>query len=230
VEKTHYYKVAEAILYLKNKNKYINVAKGNFKNVPEFEGHYINLSKIFGTETYLLLNKNKDYKPSVKVKLLAGKLFLLSNINDLDSFINGLNKYLVEFVKLVNKGVTLVNKEEDEVPDKGDGEGDYTKYNLPYGYSKYNGEIVVDKEEANVTKKVFSNYIRLKSMSKVAEQLSNSGEKQRSGDRLDYATISNILHDTRYMDLKPNIIPPSIFKRAQVILQRNTSQEKRISL
>lgn len=219
--------IAKCLVHLKEIKNYTEIAKGYFRNSPDFEGFNINLSRVVKFKLIILVNTSKEFDKNSSVKKLEDYVFITFNASsffrDLKTFVDTLEDNSVKIVALLEKAI---EKYADELL----AGGDSSKYNLPYGYSKTNsGEIVLDKDEASVAFNVFRMYIRLKSMKKVAESLGGSGVLSRIGSRMDVSVISGILHDSRYLDEQfvkvAAIIPASIFKKGQEILKRNAKEQ-----
>lgn len=224
-----YNKIAQALIYLKSINNYIKIDKNDFKNAPNLEGYFSDLSKIFRKKIYIIFNNSKDYKIDKNTKEIEKHYFAILNLynieSSLENFINNLDKnssFIIEILeKLISEfGMDLRDsKEEDEVEN----------YDVPYGYTKdKQGNIIIQKEEADMVRKIFLLYNKYKSMKKVASDLGASGFVSRKGDRLEFSTVSGILHDERYLDKKlpQAIVPISLFRQTQEILKRNVKNRR----
>ena len=216
-------KIIEALIYLKDKEVYTPINKGDFKKAPELEGYFVDFNKIFKKKIYLILNNSNKYDIERNVKELEGSYFIIFNLykvsKDLETFINSLDKHSNILIKLFENLFTAYNVSlEDKKDEKNN------QYNLPYGYTRNSeGKIIIDKKEADLVRKVFTMYSKLKSMKKVADSVRLAGFLTRSGERVEFGVISNILHDYRYIskDLPQAIIPMSLFNKTQGILSRN---------
>lgn len=225
-------KIAEALVYLKNSDKYIKINKNDFKNVPLLEGYYIDLSSVLNNKTYLILNNEKKFNIGNNIKEIDGYYFIVINLfnlgGSLEKFLENLNDNSKIIITLLEKLIAgfIIKLDKDKDKDKTEGQ-----YNLPYGYDRNKkGDIIVDKKESDMVRKIFILYEKQKSMKKVAEILRNTGFVSRKGEKVEFSTVSGILHDKRYLskDLPISIIPLSLFNNIQQILQRNLKENKSI--
>ncbi len=228
---SNYKLIAESLIILKQPQVYKEVEKGFFKNTPELEGYLVNLSKIFKAQSFFIFNISGSFDKENSVKSINNKIFITYSIKDFESieiFINNLESYAKDIIRLLEKAVEESNKikkiNSNEIKsDKS------SKYGLPYGYSKDSeGNVVVDKEEANLALKVFKTYIKIRSIRKTTQLLANIGMKSRQGNRIDNSVISGILHNKDYLEMSIQIIPTSLFYNAQKILGRNSKDDNLI--
>ncbi|RLF47315.1 MAG: recombinase family protein [Thermoplasmata archaeon] len=71
----------------------------------------------------------------------------------------------------------------------------------PYGYEYDDGALKPVKEEIEVVKKIFSEYLNGKSIGSIAEWLNENGVKTKKGGKWDRKTISRILSNPIYCGL-----------------------------
>ena len=225
-----YKKIAETLIFLKNIDSYVQINKGDFSNAWSLEGWYVPLKKIFKEPIYIIFNNSKEYKIDRDIKSIEGSYFAILNLYDIDSslenFIGNLDKnskFIIEVLEKLIIGFKIGDKQKDNK-----GVEDIKNYDLPYGYVREDdghgrSRISVDKDEANMVRKIFLLYNKYKSMKKVALEISSSGFESRVGKRADFSTVSGILHDERYLDksLPQLIVPLSLFNATQETLRRN---------
>ena len=70
--------------------------------------------------------------------------------------------------------------------------------NIPIGYKKMNGELVVDTDKAVIVKEIFSKYIKLKSLAKVRNYLNNKGYLTNNNKPFTRKSIYNIIKNPTY--------------------------------
>ena len=222
-------KIAEALIYLKNMESYIQINSGDFKNAPSLEGYYSDLHKVFGEKIYIIFNNSKEYEIDKNTKEIEKNYFAILNLysiaSSLENFIDNIDKYSKFIIEILEKliiefGINLADESEEE---------DVSNYDLPYGYTKdEKDQIVVDKKEADMVRRIFLLYNKYKSMKKVATEMGASGFVSRKNERLEFGTVSGILHDERYLDkqLPTFIVPTSLYNKTQEILKRNVKENK----
>lgn len=67
------------------------------------------------------------------------------------------------------------------------------------GYTKNNGKLEIDEEEAKMIKKIFELYVNEKAgIRKISLMLGEMGYKSRNGNDLSYSTIANIIRNPKY--------------------------------
>lgn len=228
MEKESFLKIVESIIYLRDKNNYVTINKGDFKKAPLLEGYYIDLYPILKNKVYLILNTNKKYDVDKNTKEINNKYyFIVMNLyameDSLDDFVKNINKHFSDILKLMEY---LYESHSIDLEDE-DQEG--KQHDLPYGYTRdKNGNIIVNKEEADLARKTFMAYAKEKSMKRVSNSLRSSGHVSRKGEPIEFSVVSGILHDNRYIskDLPQAIIPASLFKKVQDVLRRNTKDNK----
>ena len=71
----------------------------------------------------------------------------------------------------------------------------------PYGYEYDDGALKEIKEEIEVVKGIFSEYLNGKSIGSIAEQLNKNGVKTKKGGKWDRKTVSRILSNPIYCGL-----------------------------
>ena len=79
-------------------------------------------------------------------------------------------------------------------------QGGYAGGNLSLGYYVKDGKLVMEKDEANIVRKVFREYSKGKSMSGLANELNNQKIKTKLGGKWHPATIQSILSNPLYAD------------------------------
>ena len=223
-------KISRALVYLKNRNHYTEINEGDFVNTPALSGYFVNLSSIFSDKIYMIFNASREYKSDKTLKEVNGNYFIVINlktsIEDLIKCLDANSGIIIDsFEKLIQK-FNLGSDDEDKDEDKDTGSTD--NYGLPYGYTKNkNGRVVVSKDEADMVRRVFTLYIKYKSMKQVTIELSAKGYTSRKGTRVEFATISGILHDERYLgkNLPQAIVPIAMFNKTQSILRRNAKKQ-----
>lgn len=223
-------KIAEALIYLKNSDKYIQINKNDFKNAPSLEGYYVDLSPVLNNKIYLILNNEKKFNIEKNTKEIDKYYFIVMNLfnlgGSLEKFLENLNDNSKIIITLLEKLIT-----EFDIKLGGDKDKTDVQYDLPYGYTRNKkGNIIVDKKEADMVRKIFLLYEKQKSMKKVAETMKNTGFVSRKGEKVEFGTVSDILHDKRYLskDLPISIVPLSLFNKVQQVLQRNVKENKSI--
>jgi len=232
-------KIVEALTYLKNSDKYIKINKNDFKNAPLLEGYYVNLSSVLDNQIYLILNNEKNFSVEKDIKKIDKYYFIIINLfnlgGSLEKFLENFNDNSKIIVTLLEKliagfGIKL-DKEETRSDIKLDRDETDLKHNLSYGYTRNKkGDIILDKKEADMVRKIFLLYEKQKSMKKVAETMGGAGFTSRKGERIEFSTVSSILHDKRYLskNLPISIVPLSLFNKIQQVLQRNIKENKSI--
>ena len=230
-----YILIAKCLVYLKDINNYIKINKGFFPNSPEFEGFNVALTDVVKFDLHFLMNVSKNFNKEDSVKENKEVVFITYNNNDnfttLKDFTDNIDEYMKDSIPLLEEAVEKYSDELlRKIKSNKIGKGIFSKYNLPYGYSRTkNKKIVFDKKEANTALLVFRTYIRLRSMKKVADALGGSGVESRQNIPIDVGTISGILHDNRYLADEftkvATVVPTSIYYKAQDILRRNVKQD-----
>lgn len=228
--------ILKTIKKINKEDERIIINKGDFKNAPLLEGFYIDISELIDTPLYLIINTSKEYT-SKKIKFIDGILFIIltvadSDINSIvDDLINILNDILQK-KDLIKKSSELEKTDnedgdlEDDISPEDPNDG-FNKNNVPYGYAKdKDGKIIIDKKEAEQVNKIFRLYIKMKSMKKVSSIMRNSGEVSTDGSDYKMGVVSGILHNENYLNIKPIILPISLYKQANIILTRNKSDNK----
>jgi hypothetical protein len=213
--------ITKSLITIINKKNYIKIEPGFFKNAPELYGYYVDLTEIVKSPFYVILNNSPNYIPDKDCKKIGNIVFVIMDFNKLKSDIKEFSK---EASLLLKKGLDRINIDKEDAEKLVNKKDKNTNnYSIPYGYSKdNNGNVSVNKEEASQVHKIFQMYSKLRSMRKVADILKRNREtSNRTGQGVDYSFVSTILHDRRYLNIKPQIVPTSIFKSVQVILSRN---------
>lgn len=67
-----------------------------------------------------------------------------------------------------------------------------------YAYIKKDGNLIIDKEKANVVKMIFSEYGNGKSLSQITKELNNMGIKTNAGNKFSHRTVEYILRNPIY--------------------------------
>ena len=70
--------------------------------------------------------------------------------------------------------------------------------NIPIGYKKVNGELVIDEDKAVIVKEIFTNYIKLKSLSKVRNYLNEKQYTTNNNKPFTRKSIYNIIKNPTY--------------------------------
>lgn len=78
-------------------------------------------------------------------------------------------------------------------------EGHIISSQVPYGYRLINGELIIEKAEANIVKRIFEDYSEGMGYSKIADSLNNQGLLNRNGKRWVVARIGSILRNDFYI-------------------------------
>tara|TARA_Y100000004_G_scaffold165844_1_gene197015 strand:- start:3241 stop:4023 length:783 start_codon:yes stop_codon:yes gene_type:complete len=71
--------------------------------------------------------------------------------------------------------------------------------NIPIGYKKVNGELVVDEDKAVIVREIFTNYIKLKSLSKVKHYLDQKQYTTNNNKPFTRKSIYNIIKNPTYI-------------------------------
>jgi DNA invertase Pin-like site-specific DNA recombinase len=71
-------------------------------------------------------------------------------------------------------------------------------FNIPYGYDYDNGFLTINKNEANIIRKIYSSYIKGESMGKIAKMLNSTKIPTKKGGLWAKKTISKILKNPTY--------------------------------
>ena len=71
--------------------------------------------------------------------------------------------------------------------------------NIPIGYKKVNGELVIDEDKAVIVKEIFTNYIKLKSLSKVRNYLNEKQYTTNNNKPFTRKSIYNIIKNPTYI-------------------------------
>lgn len=195
-----YQKVAKDISRLKKAKEYTPFKKGFFKNSPELEGYIFKFSSV-GNKIYLVVNTNKNYKYDKNFTEGGDFSFIVYNSDSLEDFISELSKEAGEIIRILKKAL---NKGYESKEEK-------RQYNIPHGYYKdEDGNIKVDSASASEVRDIFKQYMQHRSIKKVA-QLQNTN----------FSRIRDVLHDERYMDIQPQIVPTNIQKKVREIIYQN---------
>ncbi len=74
----------------------------------------------------------------------------------------------------------------------------YLGFNHPYGYDYLDGKLLVNPEEAEIVKEIFSKYIIGRSMGEIAKYLNRVRAPTKKGGKWDKRTVANILKNPLY--------------------------------
>ncbi len=99
-------------------------------------------------------------------------------------------------------------------------------FNIPYGYNYVNNELIINKKESSIVKKIFDLYLDGESMYKIAEHLNNKKIPTKKKKKWRSQTISKILKNPLYCGtfhwdeyehkkVHPPIINDNIFNKCQ---------------
>ena len=83
------------------------------------------------------------------------------------------------------------------------------QWHMPIGYKMIDGRIVLDKEKAEVVKKIFINYINGSSLIKIAQELTAAGfPNANNRPSWNHGSVGRILENIKYMGdtIYPQII------------------------
>jgi cell division protein FtsB len=92
------------------------------------------------------------------------------------------------------------------------------QWHMPIGYKMVDGRIVLDKEKAEVVKKIFNEYLKGSSTNKIAQELSTAGFlNANKNPSWNHGSIGRILEDSKYLgdDVHPQIIDEKTFELVQ---------------
>ncbi len=76
--------------------------------------------------------------------------------------------------------------------------GTYKYSYAPYGYDLDDGQLVINKEEANVVKLIYQKYTQIKGAVVIADELNGMGLKPRKSSKWSRSTVLNILNNPVY--------------------------------
>lgn len=102
------------------------------------------------------------------------------------------------------------------------------QWHMPIGYKMVDGRIVLDKEKAEVVKKIFINYINGSSLIKIAQELTAAGfPNANNKPSWNHGSVGRILENIKYMGdaVYPQIIDEKTFESAQ---KRRESRNKKL--
>jgi len=206
-------KIALILIYLKKEINYIQFNKNFFNNKPELEGYYIDLTNIFKNNVYLIISSTLDSD----VKKLQDNIFITFNLKgSIEEFIKNLNTNAKSIIDLLEQVIRLSSEEVAQ---------NKKTSSLPLGYYEgENGDVIVDREKANLARKIFNTYANLRSMKQTLRVV---GAQLPYAERTQFniGNVSKVLHDERYKNMRPSIIPTASFNQAQEILKRNRSEQ-----
>lgn len=224
MDKEDYTKIAKTLIYLKDIKNYSTISRGFFTNAPNFAGYHVDLSKIFKFNAVAVFNIDKEYTTTSRVVTADDNFVLSLNLYKMDVTVQNFVNNLEKFVKVLEPLLEDLIQKKAEFDQAGNGQE--SKYNTPYGYTRTaEGSLEVDKKEAEVVRNIYRLYNKHKSMNHVTYLMQRIRVKSRSGTLIDLSVISNILHDQRYLKIKPSIVPASTFKQTQSILLRNKKEK-----
>ncbi len=103
-------------------------------------------------------------------------------------------------------------------------------FNVPLGYSVFDGRLSVDPEEARTVREVFDRCLAGETTAQIADAMNARGMRAKRGGRWSHARVLYILHNPLYAGFlrwdgytrpadHPAIVSPSVFNRAQAALQ-----------
>lgn len=102
------------------------------------------------------------------------------------------------------------------------------KRNTPYGYSYINGSLSVNKDEVEVIRNIYSDYVKGVSLSEIASRLNNNQIEYFAGvTDWNKSRISRILQDSRYLgtDEYEKIINNDIYEKVKIIKNAKNNQK-----
>lgn len=70
--------------------------------------------------------------------------------------------------------------------------------NIIYGYDKYNGKLIINKDESNIVNKIFNDYLNGSSVNKIANDLNNLNIKCKCDGKWSATSISRIIRNPKY--------------------------------
>lgn len=100
---------------------------------------------------------------------------------------------------------------------------------IPFGYQIENGKTVVQKEESEIVKKVFSLYIEGETLKSIADYLTNQNVEYYQGKaQWNKNKINRIIENEKYIgtEIYPMIISETLFRQAKAVKKRSPANRK----
>lgn len=98
---------------------------------------------------------------------------------------------------------------------------------MPLGYKITDGKITVDKEKADIVRRIFLSFTSGKSMMKISQELTKSGVPNANGKpSWNHCSVGNILKNIKYIgdEYHPVVISEKVYRTAEKIREERARQ------
>jgi hypothetical protein len=101
---------------------------------------------------------------------------------------------------------------------------------IPFGYQVENGKTVVQKEESEIVKKVFSLYVEGETLKSIADYLTNKNVEYYQGKaQWNKNKINRIIENEKYIgtEIYPMIISETLFRQAKAVKKKKSCKQEK---